>query len=177
MLELERPKWRSGKKGIERRIAYGLKGPKIETLVTRVRRKMSKAVRRARGKHSALGGQEYVLRRRFRNDQTITLARVMDALGLDPKDPKDKKVRAVMQRFGQKAADLRYETVFDSEGRRDPQKHHELTQIYVKMGQTIQAARGDEAVESFNAIWRDKQSDIQIAHEEAGRRDRKRLGE
>ncbi|MDP2973927.1 MAG: hypothetical protein Q8N60_02655 [Candidatus Diapherotrites archaeon] len=173
---MPKPRWRPGKKGLERRIRYGVKGPKMETLIKTVTKRAEKFIRRARKRdgYDFSKIMETATKKRFRNDARIGFARAMDAISLDPKKPAEKKLRAELHRLAQKISDLQYETNFDPDARRDPEKHHELQETRELASTKILRAKGEEALERFNAVYLDKMSGIQIAHEEAARQIRKK---
>ena len=83
-------------------------------------------------------------------------------------------LRAKIQKLGQKIADLGYETNFDADTRRDPNKHHELQQTLIKVGNAIEDFGGPEAVNAFNKAYFNIRGSLQIAHEEAAKKIRGR---
>jgi len=99
----------------------------------------------------------------------------MDAIGLDPRKPEEKKARAELHRLYQRIADLQYETKFDPDFRRDAEKHHELQQALIQAGAIIVKTKGEPAVRKFDSVMWDKMTSIQIAHEEIVRKHDRRL--
>ncbi len=163
-------------KGLERRISYGKNGPKFETLVKTVTKTTARDSRRAGRKYGMNFGKirTFVVKRRFKSDSRIAIARAMDAIGLDPKKPTEKKVRAEIQKMSQKMSELQYETNFNPDSRRDVNVHAELQKTITEMAQTIADVKGPEALDLFEKIYRGKMTEIQIAHEEAARNSKRR---
>lgn len=154
------------RKGMERRIRYGVKGPKMETLVKTVAKKVERAAERACKKYRNVGAREYVIIKRFRIDTGMALSRGLDAAGFDPKKPSERKIRAEIQKMGQKFSDLNYRVLFDPKYKRDPNAYHEMQQPLAEMVRIVTNAKGLEGLKNFNDAFVRAQKNIQIAHEE-----------
>ena len=153
------------------------KGPKMDTLIKTVSKRLAADVRKATRRYGVSNPktQEHMLRRRFRSDERMAFSRALDAAGFDPKNPRDKMLRAQIQKIGQKMADLSYDRYFDVDKRRDPETHSAMERVLQQIVVIIGTEKGPEAVEEFDRVHRDKMGSIQIAHEEAAREDKRKM--
>lgn len=103
----------------------------------------------------------------------IAASRALNAIGLDPKNPVDKALRAKVNREIQKTADLNYDANVHHDRKFDPETHAELAETQLSFLRLIFDAKGEAAVRKFGTVFEDHLKTIEIIHGELSMRGRK----
>ncbi|MBN2518843.1 MAG: hypothetical protein JXB14_08385 [Candidatus Altiarchaeota archaeon] len=156
-------------KGKKRIVRRGEKGPHPELLERDMRRRIDGIIIKAgnkfgRGPQLSPEGRRFASRRVLRDDYKLATAYALDAVGLEKKDPADKKLRGEIHRRIQRYADLNYfivngllgsDTVHPSEADREMDKCKRL----------LLESKGPIAVEKFMATMTQHLDSIQGVHQ------------